>query len=240
MFQGQFLCIACFWSPSCSVILMKAWRSVWQTQFIFSSHKSEFFILSWCFNHLKVVGSNEEDKLSKSTHTDALPQDWHPRHRPRDRWRGHKAELPQPLILRPGPTLSARCFPALRIHRPIIVDQNLFSCLKIVNLRGSLWLNCLISRWITRQSSHKTFASPCSSSSAWSRSPRPSPGPRGRCSAPAWATLISELANYICDPLWVATWDPDINNPGLWPLLEVVITHQLPNFTWLQSTLNWG
>ena len=115
LFQGQFLCIACFWSSSCSVILMKAWRSVWQTQFIFSSHKSEFFILSWCFNHLKVVGSNEEDKLSKSTHTDALPQDWHPRPWPRDRWRGHEAELPQPLILRSGPSLSARSLPALRI-----------------------------------------------------------------------------------------------------------------------------
>ena len=158
LFQGQFLCIACFWSSSCSVILMKAWRSVWQTQFIFSSHKSKLFILSRCFNHLKVVGSNEEDKLSKSTHTDALPQDWHPRLRLRDGWRGHEAELPQPLILRPGLSLRVRGLPALGIQAPIIADQNLFSRLKIVNLRGSLWLNCLISRWITPQSSHRTSA----------------------------------------------------------------------------------
>ena len=33
------------------------------------------------------------------------------------------------------------------------------------------------------------------------------------------------------------TWNLDINNPGLWPLSEVVITHPLPNSTWLQSTL---
>ena len=133
LFQGQFLYIACFWSSSCSVILMKAWRSVWQTQFVFSSHKSKLFILSWCFNHLKVVGSNEEDKLSNWSHTDALPQDWHSRLR----WPwGHEAELPQPLVPGPGLSLSVRGLPGLRSQRPIIADQNLFSRLKIVNLRG--------------------------------------------------------------------------------------------------------
>ena len=81
---------------------------------------------------------NEGDKLSKSTHTDALPQDWHPRLRPRDGWRGHEAELPQPLILRPGLSLRVRGLPALGVQAPIIADQNLFSRLKIVNLRGPL------------------------------------------------------------------------------------------------------